>query len=417
MVNINIDTKLFNLYNCHRKRVGEDMKNNKNIKIVLIIIAMLVVTIGLIIYIPKSNLINKIIENNALDYYLCEGIRCKNKSLTYENKETTVNCEVCNRELKFSTSSVDKLCEKCSKSTKRCKHCGEKITDEKIAENNRKKVQLAKYNKINIAENKICSIDKNNIAILTKDYLNKESNNSILIIYDMLENKEIKRIDLKDDYIIKGPEITFDILTEVERGMNLETAQKIYKEQENEKKEYEARGRLFCIDNKIILITPDEKSNFIYNIEKDELQPNLKSNTANFGDENYYYIKDEKSEKTYYYFEKYDLYTENIENLELEKYVVDSSEFEIENLESPDIKVIENGEKYMISYYEEKYGKTKIKILDKNKSEIDTKKISEENVVFESKNRIAIYNTKTNEEIWCYDKKLNDEIYEEIMGF
>lgn len=380
--------------------------------VLLVILIMLALTVALIIYIPKTKVVEKIIENNVTEFYLCEGTYCKNRQVMPEYKETEGNCEICNRKIESENIDIDKLCENCSKSGKKCKHCGEQIAKDKLEENNRKRLQMAKYNKINIVENKIALIkDTNKMVFLTKDYGNKENNNSILVFYDMLENKEIEKVDLKADYMLKGPEITFDILQELENGMDLTEAQKIYKQQEKEKMDYEALGRLFYMDDKIILLSPDENKNFIYNTNTKDLQENVKSLKATFGDEEYYYLTDSKDGKTYYYFEKFDLYTNNIENIDLEKFVKEDSELKKENLIDLKIKLLENGE-YMISYYDEKYGETKVKLFDENNNE----KELEKEMFFDTKTRIVKLNGKENKEVWSYDKELNDKIYAEYLG-
>lgn len=388
----------------------------KSKTIVPIVIIIMIVITGVIIYnIPKIDAINQMAEESKIEYYYCEGTHCRNKDPMPIAEKTTGKCEMCERPVEAETNDIDKLCAKCSKSAKECIHCAEKLTDEKIAENKLRKKQFAKYNAINIAENKIAAIpNSNKIVFLTKDYANKENNNSILIVYDMQENKEIERIDLKNDYIVVGQDVTFDIAQEIENGMSVEEAQKTYKTQEKAKKEYEALGRLFYINNKIVLITPDENKNFVYDMQTKEISHNLKSLNATFGDEQYYYVVDTKDNKTYYYFERYDLYTDNIENINLEKYILDSAEFNVDEMIDYEIKVMKSGEEYLISYYDERYGKLKVKYLNSNKEEI--KEVLSSEILFESKNRIVLYNYQTKEEIWSYDKTLNDKMYEEYFG-
>ena len=76
-------------------------------------------------------------DDNVQPYY-CGGTRCLKKPSIAGDAISYGNCQVCNKKMTFPNTNVDDLCASCSAKTKRCKYCGEQITDKKTTQNNLK---------------------------------------------------------------------------------------------------------------------------------------------------------------------------------------------------------------------------------------------------------------------------------------
>ena len=110
------------------------MKKRKFLKLGILLTVIFIAIIIIVIYIEYRNNNLENLDNNVQAYY-CGGNHCLKDPGFGGTVISYKNCEVCNKRMSFPTTDVDTLCASCSAKTKRCKHCGEKLTDEQITQN------------------------------------------------------------------------------------------------------------------------------------------------------------------------------------------------------------------------------------------------------------------------------------------
>lgn len=392
------------------------MKKRKILTLVILLVLLLIAIIIIAIYIKYRNNNTEIAYDNIQPYY-CGGTRCLKKSSIAGTAISYGNCQICHKKMSFPNTNVDALCASCSAKTKRCKYCGEQLTDEQIARNKLKLSQTAKYNKINISDIKIAYIENTNyIACLCKNYDDDEEiNPNEIVIIDMKDYSKVKTIKVNKNYKLEY-EYNFDFM---EEDLNENELFQYMQDEEKSKENYENLGRMFYNDKKLILINPEQEKSFIYNLDNEQFINDIDFKTGIYEGNTYYALEDKTEDITYYYFETYDLITTTFENIEWTNYVSDPYEFVPSDFYDAQI-IYQDNEQILISYYVQEYGELKLKLFSKDGQNIDLSKINKNltnnsQITISSKNMIVCYDIIKDCEIWSYDKNLSDKIFDELF--